>query len=154
MEFQPQFAGFADRVRDSFDRQGVMGLLGARLGAIEPGYCAIRADFRDALSQQHDFFHGGVVATIGDSAGGYAAYTLMAADSSVLTVEYKVNFMAPAQGDALIAHGRVIRPGRTLFTTRVDVVVVAGHGREAVETPCAAMQQTIMCMAGRGDGSR
>ena len=95
-------------------------------------------------------FHGGVVGMIADSAGGYAGFSLMPADATVLTVEYKINFMAPADGERLVARGRVTKPGRTLTVTQVDVVVVRG----GTEHLCATMLQTLMTMAGRHDGPR
>ena len=138
---------FAERVRASFSRQGLMGLLGAELTTLEPGRCEIRLSFRPDLCQQHGFFHGGVVGAIADSAAGYAGYTLMPADSSVLTVEYKLNLLAPADGDTLVARGAVLRPGRTLVVTRADVSVT----KEGAQTLCATMLQTLMTMHGRPD---
>lgn len=130
---------FAERVRASFARQGAMSLLGAELAVLEPGYCEIHLPFRVELSQQHGYFHAGVTSTVADSAGGYAGYTLMPADSEVLTVEFKMNLLAPASGEVLIARGHVVRPGRTLVVTQVDVDVVC-QGRE---TPCAKLLQTL-----------
>jgi len=101
-------------VRESFARQGLMKHLGAELTALRSGECEIRVRYHAALTQQHGYFHGGVTAAIADSATGYAAYTMMPADSSVLAVEYKINFVAPAEGSLLIARGRVLRSGRTL----------------------------------------
>ena len=146
-EFQPADDAFAQRVRDSFDKQGIMAHIGARLGEVRPGYCEIDLPYSDAVSQQHGFFHGGVVGTIADSAGGYAAYSLMGADDGVLTVEYKLNLMAPADGDELIARGYVVRPGRTLTVSRADVMVV----KDGQPVACAALQQTLMRIQGRGD---
>lgn len=146
----PSDPNFATRVADSFARQGAMMHLGAVLSSVEPGIVEIRLPFRDEVAQQHGFFHGGVVATIGDSAGGYAAYSLMPADASVLTVEYKINLVSPAKGQALVARGRVVKPGRTLTVTTVDVFAV-DQGRE---TLCAVMQQTLMCLHGRSDGPK
>jgi uncharacterized protein (TIGR00369 family) len=148
--FAPKNPDFADRVRDSFARQGAMALLGAEIVFLEAGLCDIAVDFRPEVSQQHGFFHGGIVATIADSAGGYAAFSLMPADATVLTVEYKINLLAPAQGTRLIARGRVAKPGRTLTVAHVDVVVV----RDGVEHACATMLQTLMSMAGRPDGPK
>ena len=146
-EFQPADDAFAQRVRDSFDKQGIMAHIGARLGEVRPGYCEIELPYSDAVSQQHGFFHGGVVGTIADSAGGYAAYSLMGADDGVLTVEYKLNLMAPADGDELIDRGYVVRPGRTLTVSRADVMVV----KDGQPVACAALQQTLMRIQGRGD---
>ena len=144
----PSDPNFARRVADSFARQGAMNHLGAVLGTVTPGAVEIRLPYRSEVAQQHGFFHGGVVATIGDSAGGYAGYTLMPADASILTVEYKINLMAPAKGQELVARGRVVKPGRTLTVTTVEIFAV-DQGRE---TLCAVMQQTLICLQGRADG--
>ena len=145
--FEARDPDFAGRVAKSFASQGIMGHIGARLRLIEPGYCEIELPYSDSVSQQHGFFHGGVIGTIADSAGGYAAFSLMGATDGVLTVEYKLNLMAPADGELLIARGEVLRPGRTLTVTRAEVVVV----KDGDEKPCAAMQQTIMRIVGRPD---
>ena len=100
MPFEPRNSDFEARVRNSFARQAAMGLIGARLARVEPGYVDIELPVRDDLGQQHGFVHGGIVGMIADGAGGYAAFTLMPADASVLTVEYKLNMLAPAEGDA------------------------------------------------------
>ncbi|HSH40801.1 MAG TPA: PaaI family thioesterase [Arenicellales bacterium] len=133
---------FEQRVRDSFSRQRVMAFLGASLGEVEPGRATISLPYRPELSQQHGFFHGGIVGTIADSAAGYAGYTLMPADASVLTVEYKLNLMAPAAGKLLTAVGRVLRPGRNLVVTQADVFVA----KEGGQRQCAVLLQTLMCM--------
>jgi len=145
--FAPKNPDFAARVRDSFGRQGAMALIGAELARVEPGAVDITVSFRPDLAQQHGYFHGGIVGMIADSAGGYAAFSLMPADASVLTVEYKINLLAPAHGERLIARGRVARSGRTLTVAQVDVVVV----RDGKETPCATALQTLMAMVGKSD---
>ena len=138
---------FAERVRKSFDAQGIMDHIGATLTLIEPGVCEIELPYSDAVSQQYGFFHGGVIGTIADSAGGYAAFGLMDAEDGILTVEYKLNLMAPADGDLLVARGQVVRAGRTLTVARAEVGVV----KNGVEVACAAMQQTIMRIVGRAE---
>ena len=138
---------FAERVRKSFDAQGIMDHIGATLTLIEPGVCEIELPYSDAVSQQHGFFHGGVIGTIADSAGGYAAFGLMDAENGILTVEYKLNLMAPADGDLLVARGQVVRAGRTLTVARAEVGVV----KNGVEVACAAMQQTLMRIVGRAE---
>ncbi len=138
---------FAERVRKSFDAQGIMDHIGATLTLIEPGVCEIELPYSDAVSQQHGFFHGGVIGTIADSAGGYAAFGLMDAEDVILTVEYKLNLMAPADGDLLVARGQVVRAGRTLTVVRAEVGVV----KNGVEVVCAAMQQTLMRIVGRAE---
>ena len=147
MSFIAANPDFATRVRDSFARQAAMQLIGARLTDVEPGRCVIELPVRDDLTQQHGFVHGGVVGMIADSAGGYAAFTLMPADASVLTVEYKINMLAPAAGDLLIATGEVLKPGRSVSIVRADVFAVQGDRRTRV----AAMQQTLMVMHGVAD---
>ncbi len=133
------------RVRASFARQGAMRLIGARLSALRPGYCAVELPYRDDLTQQHGYLHAGIVSAIADSAGGYAGFTLFPDDASVLTVEYKLNLIAPAAGERFVAEAEVIKPGRTLAITRGEVYA-EGAGKR---TLCAIMQQTLMVMAGR-----
>jgi uncharacterized protein (TIGR00369 family) len=127
-------------VRASFARQGAMALLGAAIEELAPGVCAVGAAYRSELAQQHGFFHAGITSAIADSAGGYAALTLFPPGSDVLTVEFKINLIAPAHGDALRARGEVVRSGRTLTICRVDVEVLRG----GTATVCAVMQQTLM----------
>jgi len=145
--FEPEDADFERRVRESFARQGAMRLIGARLACVEPGRVDIELPYREDLTQQHGYFHAGMTSAIADSAGGYAGYTLFPADSSVLTVEFKINLVAPAQGEKLVATGRVKKPGRTLTICEFEVVAVqGGKGRT-----CALGLQTLMCMQGRAD---
>jgi uncharacterized protein (TIGR00369 family) len=148
--FEAQDTEFKRRVEESFARQGLMKHLGAELVSLRPGGAEIRVPFRSELTQQHDYFHAGVTGAVADSACGYAAYTLMPADSSVLTVEYKINLLAPADGDELIARARVVRSGKTLKICTADVFVRKG----AAENHCATMLSTIMCMAGKPDRPR
>jgi len=145
--FEPRNPAYADRVQSSFDRQQIMALLGAKLTRLAPGECEIQLPFKPELTQQHGYFHGGIIGTIADSAGGYAGFTLMPEESSVLTVEYKMNLLAPGDGELLIARGRVLKAGRTLVVSQVDAFVVKG-GRE---TLCATLLQTLMTMHGRPD---
>jgi uncharacterized protein (TIGR00369 family) len=140
-------ADYEIRVRDSFARQPAMQLIGATLLRVEPGRVDVELAVRDDLTQQHGFVHGGIVGMIADSAGGYAAFTLMPAGASVLTVEYKINLLAPARGTALVASGEVVKAGRTLSLARVDVFGIDA-GRE---TLVATMQQTLMVMRGMAD---
>jgi uncharacterized protein (TIGR00369 family) len=143
--FTAAVADFAERVRTSFARQGAMRLIGAELVAVEPGYCAIALVPRAEVSQQHGYVHAGIVTTIVDSAAGYAAYTLFPADATVLSVEFKINLLAPAAGDRLLAEGFVVKPGRTLAITRGEVHAERGGARTLV----AIMQQTLMVMHGK-----
>jgi uncharacterized protein (TIGR00369 family) len=144
-QFQPRDPGYAERVRESFGLQQAMGLIGAELVVVEPGYTEIHLPFKAGISQQHGFIHGGVVGMIADSAAGYAANTLTPADTSVLTVEYKLNLVAPADGERLVARGEVVKPGRTLIITKAEVFAI----RDERWTLCALMQQTIMAMHGK-----
>ncbi|MBS0513425.1 MAG: PaaI family thioesterase [Proteobacteria bacterium] len=144
-QFQPRDPDYAARVRASFDLQQAMALIGAELAVVEPGYVEIHLPHRAEVTQQHGYIHGGVVGMIADSAAGYAANTLTPADASVLTVEYKMNLVAPADGQRLVARGEVVRPGRTLIVTRADVYAI----RDEQWTLCAIMQQTIMAMHGK-----
>jgi uncharacterized protein (TIGR00369 family) len=137
----------AERVGASFDRQSAMLLIRATLPVVEHGRTEIHVPHWDGIEQQHGFVHGGVVGMIADSAAGYAAMTVVPASASVLTVEYKMNLLAPADGEKLIARGQVIRPGRTLIVTRAEVYAV----KEGLETLCALMQQTIMVMHGKAE---
>jgi uncharacterized protein (TIGR00369 family) len=147
MNHPPRNPDFEARVRASFARQNAMGLIGARMTKVAPGEVEIELPVRDDLGQQHGFVHGGIVGMIADSAGGYAAFTLMPADASVLTVEYKLNMLAPAEGDLLVARAEVLKPGRTLSVVRADVWARRGDR----ETRVAAMQQTLMVMHGVAD---
>jgi uncharacterized protein (TIGR00369 family) len=140
--FAPLDPAFAARVRASFGRQKAMVLIGATMTRVEPGFCEIELPFRDDLTQQKGYVHGGIIGMIADSACGYAAYSLMPADSSLVTVEYKINIMAPAKGGLLVARGEVIKPGRTLSITSGEVYA-REHGRSVL---VAAMQQTLMML--------
>jgi uncharacterized protein (TIGR00369 family) len=145
--FIPAFAGYEARVRESFARQGAMKLIGAAITEVAPGYCAIALAPRPDLSQQHGYLHAGIVSTIVDSAGGYAGFTLFPEDASVLTVEFKLNLLAPAKGERIVAEGFVVKPGRTLAITRGEVHAEDGRKRTLV----AVMQQTLMVMHGKRD---
>ena len=147
MQFVPANPAFEARVRDSFARQTAMGFIGARLAEVTPGRCTIELPARAELGQQHGFVHGGIVGMIGDSAGGYAAFSLMPADVSILTVEFKINLLAPARGQLMVAVGTVVKPGRTLSITRAEVFA-HDNGREML---IATMQQTLMAMQGMAD---
>jgi uncharacterized protein (TIGR00369 family) len=141
--FVPQDPGFAARVRASFGRQKAMGLIGASLAVVEPGRVEIALPFRDDLTQQKGYVHGGILGMIADSACGYAAFSLMPADCSLVTVEYKINILTPAVG-TLVAKGEVVKPGRTLTVARAEV-----YGSDGKHV--ASMQQTLMMLAGTPD---
>jgi uncharacterized protein (TIGR00369 family) len=138
--FEPRDPDWERKVVESFASQKVMQTLGAELVSVAPGRCEIRLPCRDDLTQQHGFIQAGIVSSIADNAGGYAGFSLMPANASVLAVEFKINFLAPAAGDYLLAVAEVLKPGKTLFITRAEVFAFRG----GVPTHCAAMQQTLM----------
>jgi uncharacterized protein (TIGR00369 family) len=143
--FESRDPEFEKRVRGSFARQRVMQTIGASMTRVSPGEVEIALPFREDLTQQHGFLHAGIVSTIADSACGYAAYSLMPADAAVLTVEYKVNFLSPAQGDRMIARARVTKHGRTVTVSTCDVFAVT-DGRERI---IATMLGTLMTVRER-----
>jgi uncharacterized protein (TIGR00369 family) len=122
-----------------------MSHLGAVMETVLPGRVEISLAFRPELAQQHGFFHAGIISTIADSAGGYAGFTLFPADSGVLTVEFKINLMAPAEGQRALAVGEVLRSGRTLTVCRLDAFVE----KDGKRTHCATGLQTLMTVVGR-----
>ncbi|MCL7492609.1 PaaI family thioesterase [Streptomyces sp. MCA2] len=128
------------RIQDSFDRQGLMSHLGARITHIGPGRVHIVLPSRPEVTQQHGYFHAGATSAIADSAGGYAAHTLFPEGTEVLTVEYKINLLAPAVGDRIEAVGTVLKPGRTLTVCQLEVFGVQGGQRKLV----ANGQQTLI----------
>ncbi|MYX48632.1 MULTISPECIES: PaaI family thioesterase [unclassified Streptomyces] len=129
------------RVQDSFDLQGLMSHLGARLTHIGPGRVHIVLPARPEVTQQHGYIHAGATSAIADSAGGYAALTLFDEDSEVLTVEYKINLLAPAAGNHLEAIGTVLKPGRTLTVCQLEVYGVQADGARKL---VANGQQTLI----------
>jgi uncharacterized protein (TIGR00369 family) len=144
-QFEPQNPDFAAAVAASFARQGLMQALGIELAEIGPGRCVLEAAADPKLSQQQGFFHGALIGAMLDCAGGYAAYSLMPAGSDVLTTEYKINFLAAAEGERLIARGRVIRPGRTLTVALAEAFCRRG----SVETVCAVLLQSLIRIEAR-----
>ncbi|GEJ59236.1 PaaI family thioesterase [Anaeromyxobacter diazotrophicus] len=137
--FQPADPRFDARVRASFARQAMMATLGATLERVAPGEVDLRLPFRADLTQQHGFLHAGAMTAVADSACGYAALTLMPADAAVLTVEFKVNLLAPGKGESFVARGRVLKAGRTLTTCAGDVFASAGSEERLVLTMLATM---------------
>ena len=143
----PRDPDYAERVRASFERQVFMSTLGARLVRVEPGEVDLELPVRTELTQQHGFLHAGALASVADSACGYAALTLMPAEVAVLSVEFKVNLMKPAAGDHFRAIGKVIRAGRTLTVCGAEV-----HAHlEGKESVIAIMQATMMAVRDHGD---
>jgi uncharacterized protein (TIGR00369 family) len=143
--FEPQDPAFAERVRASFDKQGAMHTIGAALADIAPGRVVIELPWQQALTQQHGFLHAGMLAAALDSACGYAASTLMPADAGVLTIEFKINLLAPAQGERFRMEGLVVKPGRTITVTEGRAYALH-QGREKL---IATMGATLMTITGR-----
>ena len=143
----PPDRAIRERIRSSFERQGFKHHIGAELGRVGRGFCEIVVPSRAELRQQHGFFHGGLVGALVDMAGSYAAFTVIEADESMLTVEYKVNLLVPAHGDRLVAMGTVVRSGRNISTSEVAVEAVSKDARKR----CAIGIVTMMKIAGRGD---
>ena len=140
--FVPQNPEFAAMVAASFARQGLMHALGIGLAEVTPGHCTLEAFARPEATQQQGLVHGALIGAMLDCAAGYAAYSLMPAASEVLTTEYKVNFVAAAEGSHLIARGRVIKPGRTLTVASAE----AFYRREGHEILCAVMLSSLICV--------
>jgi uncharacterized protein (TIGR00369 family) len=137
---------FAARCRESFGRQKAMALIGARLSAVEPGATEITLPYREDLTQQKGFVHGGIIGMIADTACGYAAFSLMPAGCSLVTVEYKINILAPARG-SLVARGEVVKAGRSLTVARAEVYAEDGKH-------IATMQQTLMMLPDTPDAAQ
>ena len=146
MSWQVRDPAYAERVRTSFDRQAFMSTLGARLGRVAPGEVDIELPVRDALTQQHGYVHAGALASVLDSAAGYAAFSLMPPGAAVLSIEFKINMLEPARGSSIVARGRVVRAGRTISVCRADALAL-DEGRE---TLVATLTGTMMCVEGRG----
>lgn len=144
---EPRNPHFERAVRDSFAAQEVMRTIGARLETVVPGEVEIRVPFRHQLTQQNGFLHAGIVSAAMDSACGYAAFSLMDADVGVLTIEFKTNLLAPAQGEELIARGHVVRSGRTITVCRAEATMTV----DGSETPVATMLATVMTVRDRPD---
>ena len=143
--FEPQDPAYAERVRASFARQGAMHTIGAVLAEIAPGRVVIELPWQQALTQQHGFLHAGMVATALDSACGYAASTLMPADAGILTIEYKINLLAPAQGSRFRMEGVVVKPGRTITVSEGRAFALHEGGERLIAT----MGATLMTITGR-----
>jgi uncharacterized protein (TIGR00369 family) len=143
----PADSDFVQRTRASFERQQAMKTIGASLGAIEPGHVVIELPYSQALTQQHGFLHAGIIATALDSACGYAAFTLMPPDSGILTIEYKINLVAPGKGSLFRMEGLVIKPGRTITVVEGRAFAI-DDGKEKL---IATMTATEMTITGRDD---
>ena len=145
VRFEAQDPDFADRVRGSFARQGAMHTIGASLVSVAPGVVTIELPWAQALTQQHGFLHAGMVATALDSACGYSASSLMPAEAAVLTIEYKINLMAPAKGQRFRMVGEVVKPGRTITVTEGRAYAIDGNQEKLIAT----MSATMMTIMGR-----
>lgn len=130
---------FETRVRENFARQRIMSAFGAQVDEIQPGRVALRLPFRHDLTQQNGFLHAGAIAALADSACGYAALTMMPPGSDVLSIEFKINMLAPAKGEAIVARAVVLRAGRTVVVCRADVYAIESGDEKLV----AAMQGTM-----------
>jgi uncharacterized protein (TIGR00369 family) len=146
MTFQPKDPNFAERVRASFARQRMMQTLGVEIARIAPGEIELAMPYGAAFTQQHGFIHAGVIATVLDSACGYAAFSLMPADAAVLTVEFKTNLLAPAKGERFLFRAHVVKPGRTLTVSDGRAFAIDGGGEERL---VASMNDTLMAVYDR-----
>jgi uncharacterized protein (TIGR00369 family) len=143
----PANTEYETRVRESFAKQGLMSTLGASLLSVTPGAVEIAIRPAPAISQQHGFIHAGAVSAIADTAAGYAALSLMPRGTGVLTTEFKINLLAPAVGDRVVARGRVVKAGRTLTLAQAEVFAQRGGEEKLV----ALLTATLMTIAGRDD---
>jgi len=141
MRHQARNTNFAEEIKQSFAKQTIMELIGAQLTRVEPGIIEILLPYRADLAQQHGYLHAGIVTTIADSACGYAAYSLMPANSEVLSVEFKVNLLLPAKGEMFLASAEVVKSGKTLTVVRADVFSL---GQEGERTLIATMLGTMI----------
>ena len=145
MSRETEIAGYEDRVRASFAKQGLMSTLGATLVSVAPGLVEIALRPTPAVAQQHGFVHAGAVSAVADTAAGYAALSLMPPDRGVLTTEFKINLVAPAVGDRILARGRVVKAGRTLTLAQTEVFAESGGQQKLI----ALLTATLMALEGR-----
>jgi uncharacterized protein (TIGR00369 family) len=143
--FEPKDPNFAERVRASFGRQKVMATLGITIDELRAGEIVLRMPYHPLYTQQHGFMHAGIISTALDSSCGYAAYSLMSDDAAVLTVEFKTNLLAPAEGEFFIFRGHVIKPGRTLTICDSQAFAI----RNGSEKLIATMTGTLMALYDR-----
>ncbi len=146
MTFQPKDPNFADRVRASFARQRMMQTLGVEITRIAPGEIELAMPYEAAFTQQHGFIHAGIMATVLDSACGYAAFSLMPTDAAVLTVEFKTNLLAPAKGERFLFRAHVVKPGRTLTVCDGQAFALENLADERL---VATMNGTLMALYDR-----
>jgi uncharacterized protein (TIGR00369 family) len=148
--FEPRDPGWNAKVRASFDRQTFMQTIGAKLVSLSPGRCEVELPFRADLCQQNGYLHGGLVTTIAANATGYAAFSLMPANSSVLGTEYKINLLNPAAGERFVAVGQVLKPGKVLSVVECEVEAIKAGQKKLI----AKMLATMMCLEGVPDEIR
>ncbi|MBG6129066.1 uncharacterized protein (TIGR00369 family) [Aquimarina sp. EL_43] len=147
MKFEPKSDTYKKKVKESFERQEFMKLINAQLIDVQPGYCEIHVPYHSSLTQQHGFFHAGIISTIADNAAGYAGFSLMEENSSVLTVEFKINLIAPGDGELLIGKSSVLKNGKTLTICKSEVFII----KNGVEKLCAAAQLTLIELKNSSD---
>ncbi|MDY8137428.1 PaaI family thioesterase [Aquimarina sp. 2201CG5-10] len=150
MNFEPKSKDYKKKVSESFHRQKFMKLINAQLVDVKPGYCEIHIPYDANLTQQHGFFHAGIISTIADNTAGYAGFSLMEENSSILTVEFKLNLISPGKGDLLIGKSNVLKNGKTLTICRSEVYVV----KEGKEKLCAAAQSTLIELKNSSDSDK
>lgn len=146
-QFRPKDSNFEEKVRTSFARQQLMHTIGARLTSVTPGSVEIEMPYQKNLTQQHGFIHGGIVASILDTACGYAAFSLMPEDTAVLSIEFKVNLLAPAQGELIKVKAEVKRAGQNITVCTADAWAIDAGQSKVIAT----MLATIMCIRGRNN---
>jgi uncharacterized protein (TIGR00369 family) len=147
LEFKPKSKNFKKKVTESFNRQKFMELINAELVEVKPGYCEIHIPYNINLTQQHGYFHAGIISTIADNASGYAGFSLMEENSSILTVEFKLNLISAAKGELLIAKSNVLKSGRILTICRSEVYIV----NNGIKKLCAASQTTLIELKNKSD---
>lgn len=147
MQFQPKYKNYKERVERSFNSQKFMEFIGAQLVKVEPGICEIHLPYHENLTQQNGFFHAGIISTLADNAAGYASLSLMVENSTVLSVEFKLNLISPGIGEILIARAHVLKSGRTLSICRADVFIM----KDNKEKLCAASQATLIQVKGSSE---
>lgn len=148
--FKPRDPDWDAKVRASFNRQTFMQTIGAKLSALKPGHCEVELPFRGDLCQQNGYLHGGLITTIAANATGFAAFSLMPANSSVLGTEYKINLLNPAAGERFVAIGQVLKPGKILSVVECEIVGIQGSTKKLI----AKMLATMMCLEGVPDEIR
>jgi len=149
-EFKAKSINFKRKVEESFNRQKFMKLINAKLVDVKPGYCEIHVPYNLNLTQQHGFFHAGIISTIADNAAGYASFSLMEDNSSILTVEFKLNLISVGDGEMLIGKSNVLKNGRTLTICRSEVFIV----KNGIEKLCAASQSTLIELKNKSDKNK